>query len=86
MSVLYRARGRSLACLVGALVAVGALVSATTAGATPAPLVTGSTYLAVGDSLTYGFHAKQFPKNWVRKASPKRKTTKKASSTTSAPR
>src|SRR5271165_6307587 len=60
MSVLNRARARLLACGVAVLaaVAVGALVVVPGAGA--ANLVTGSTYLALGDSLTYGYHAAQF--------------------------
>ena len=58
MSFLYRARARLLACSIAAVAVVGGLAFAPTAGA--ANLVTGSTYLAVGDSLTYGFHAKQF--------------------------
>ena len=58
MSVLYRVRARLLACCVAAVAVVGAIGFAPTAGA--ANLVTGSTYLAVGDSLTYGYHAKQF--------------------------
>src|SRR5271165_4281671 len=60
MSVLYRARARLLVCCVAAVAAVGALVFVPAAGA--ASLVTGSTYLAIGDSLTYGYHAAQFGK------------------------
>src|SRR5271167_4844889 len=58
MSVFHRARARLLACLVAAVAVLGALVFVPTAGA--ANVVTGSTYLALGDSLSYGFHAKQF--------------------------
>src|SRR5271157_206259 len=49
MSVLYRARARLLGCCVAALAALGALVFVPAAGA--ANVVTGSTYLALGDSL-----------------------------------
>ena len=60
MSVLSRARARVLACSVAAIAVVGGLAYAPAAGA--APLVTGSTYLALGDSLTYGYHQAQFGK------------------------
>ena len=60
MSVLTRARARLLACCAAvlAVVAVGSLAMVPAAGA--ASVVTGSTYLALGDSLTYGYHAAQF--------------------------
>ncbi len=58
MSVLHRVRARLLACCVAAVAAVGALVFVPAAGA--ANVVTGSTYLALGDSLSYGYHAEQF--------------------------
>jgi lysophospholipase L1-like esterase len=56
MSVLYRAQARLLACCVTAIAALGALVFAPAAGAAQV----GSTYLALGDSLAYGYHAAQF--------------------------
>jgi lysophospholipase L1-like esterase len=62
MSVLSRVRACLLACGVVSLIAVGALVSAPAAGA--ANIVTGSTYLALGDSLAYGYHAAQFAKEY----------------------
>jgi lysophospholipase L1-like esterase len=62
MSVLHRARARLLVCCVAAVAAVGAVVFVPAAGA--ANLVTGSTYLALGDSLTYGYHAAQFAKEY----------------------
>ena len=65
MSVLTRARARLLACCVAGLAVLGALVFAPAAGA--ANLVTGNTYLAVGDSLTYGYHAKQFAEEIAKK-------------------
>ncbi len=55
MSVFARVRACLLACCV---VAAGALVVAPAAGA----FEVGSTYLALGDSLTYGFHQAQFAK------------------------
>jgi lysophospholipase L1-like esterase len=55
MSVTYRVRARLLVCA-AALAAVGALVLAPTAGAKSV----GSTYLALGDSLAYGYHQAQF--------------------------
>jgi lysophospholipase L1-like esterase len=58
MSAFNRARSRLLACCVAALAMVGVLALAPAAGA--ANIVTGSTYLALGTSLTYGYHAKQF--------------------------
>jgi lysophospholipase L1-like esterase len=56
MSIPHRLRARMLACCVAALAALGALVFAPAAGA----FKVGSTYLALGDSLTYGYHAAQF--------------------------
>jgi lysophospholipase L1-like esterase len=56
MSVLYRARTRLLVCCVAATAALGALGFAPTAGAAKV----GSTYLALGDSLAYGYHQAQF--------------------------
>jgi lysophospholipase L1-like esterase len=55
MSALYRARARLLGG-VAVLVALGALALAPAAGATGV----GSTYLALGDSLAYGYHQAQF--------------------------
>lgn len=55
MSALYRARARLLVC-VAVVVAFGALLLAPAAGAT-GPL---NTYLALGDSLAYGYHQAQF--------------------------
>src|SRR5271155_620523 len=57
MSILHRGWARLLVCA-AAIATVGALAFTPTAGA--APIVTGSTYLALGTSLTYGYHAKQF--------------------------
>jgi lysophospholipase L1-like esterase len=62
MSVLYRVRARLLVC-VAALATLGALALAPAAGATT-NLVTGTTYLALGDSLAYGYHAAQFAKEY----------------------
>jgi lysophospholipase L1-like esterase len=56
MSVLYRARTRLLACCVAAFAALGALAFTAPAGAAQV----GNTYLALGDSLAYGYHAAQF--------------------------
>jgi lysophospholipase L1-like esterase len=56
MSVLTRARARLLACCVGAMAILGTLAFASTAGAAQV----GSPYLALGDSLAYGYHAAQF--------------------------
>lgn len=53
MSALYRVRARLLACAV-ALVAFAALAFA------PAAFAGGNTYLALGDSLAYGYHQAQF--------------------------
>jgi lysophospholipase L1-like esterase len=55
MSALYRARARLLVC-VAVVVAFGALALAPAAGATGP----GNTYLALGDSLAYGYHQAQF--------------------------
>jgi lysophospholipase L1-like esterase len=56
MSVLHRIHGRLLVCCVAAVAALGALVFAPAAGAAQV----GNTYLALGDSLAYGYHAAQF--------------------------
>lgn len=56
MSALYRAHLRSLVCCLAAVVALGAIAFAPAAGAAQV----GSTYLALGDSLAYGYHAAQF--------------------------
>jgi lysophospholipase L1-like esterase len=53
MSVFQRAHTRVLVCCV---VALGALALAASAGAA----TVGNTYLALGDSLAYGYHAAQF--------------------------
>jgi lysophospholipase L1-like esterase len=55
MYALYRARARLLICA-AVVVAFGALVLAPAAGATG----TAKTYLALGDSLAYGYHQAQF--------------------------
>ena len=55
MHALNRARARLLVC-VAVVVAFGALVLAPAAGATGP----GNTYLALGDSLAYGYHQAQF--------------------------
>jgi lysophospholipase L1-like esterase len=55
MYALHRFRARLLVC-VAALAAFGTLALAPAAGAKSAP----STYLALGDSLAYGYHAAQF--------------------------
>ena len=55
MSVVYRVRASLLMCVV-ALAALGALVFAPAAGARGI----GNTYLALGDSLAYGYHQAQF--------------------------
>jgi lysophospholipase L1-like esterase len=55
MSALYRARARLL-ILVAVVAALGALVVAPAASA----IGPGKTYLALGDSLAYGYHAAQF--------------------------
>jgi len=60
MSVFSRVRTLMLACGVVAAGALGALVVVPTAGAAKV----GSTYLAIGDSLTYGFHEAQFAKEY----------------------
>jgi lysophospholipase L1-like esterase len=56
MSVLYRAHARLLACCVAGVALLGALAFTTTASASSV----GNTYLALGDSLAYGYHAAQF--------------------------
>src|ERR1700682_3758944 len=56
MSVIHRGRARLLACCIAAVAVFGALVFAPAAGAAKV----GSTYLALGDSLAYGFHQAQF--------------------------
>jgi lysophospholipase L1-like esterase len=53
---LCLASTRSLACCLAAIVALGALVFASAASAAQI----GNTYLALGDSLAYGYHAAQF--------------------------
>ncbi len=58
MSVQYRKRARSFACAIACAAGMGAVAFAPAAGA--ANLVTGTTYLALGDSLAYGYHAAQF--------------------------
>src|ERR1700743_2433782 len=55
MSAFDRVRARLLACA-ALVVALGALALAPAAGAAGP----GSTYLALGDSLVYGYHAAQF--------------------------
>jgi lysophospholipase L1-like esterase len=55
MSALYRARTRLFVC-VAALAVLGTLALAPAAGAKS----TGNTYLALGDSLAYGYHQAQF--------------------------
>jgi lysophospholipase L1-like esterase len=66
MSILHSLRARLLVCVaavatLGAL-AFGALAFAPAAGAATPTL--GSTYLALGDSLAYGYHAAQFAKEY----------------------
>src|ERR1039457_4890868 len=56
MSVRSRVRTRLLVCCVATVAALGALVLAPTAGAAKL----GNTYLALGDSLAYGYHQAQF--------------------------
>jgi lysophospholipase L1-like esterase len=56
MSVVHRVRACSLACCAAAIATLGVLAMAPAAGA----FTVGSTYLALGDSLTYGFHQAQF--------------------------
>jgi lysophospholipase L1-like esterase len=56
MSVFSRARARMLVCCVASVAALGALVLAPAAGA----FKIGGTYLALGDSLAYGYHQAQF--------------------------
>jgi lysophospholipase L1-like esterase len=59
MSVFERVRARLPLC-VAAVAALGALAFAPAAGAAKL----GSTYLALGDSLTYGYHQAQFQKEY----------------------
>jgi lysophospholipase L1-like esterase len=56
MSVLHRAHARLLACAAVAIASLGALAFTPVAGAAEV----GNTYLALGDSLAYGYHAAQF--------------------------
>src|SRR5271169_163077 len=56
MSVLHRTRTGLLVCCVGLVAALGAFMFAPVAGASKL----GGTYLALGDSLAYGFHQAQF--------------------------
>jgi lysophospholipase L1-like esterase len=56
MSRLSRIRTRLLVCCVAAVAALGALTLAPAAGAAKI----GSAYLALGDSLAYGYHQAQF--------------------------
>jgi len=56
MSVHLNVRGRLLACCIACVAVLGALVLAPAAGA----FSVGGTYLALGDSLAYGYHAAQF--------------------------
>jgi lysophospholipase L1-like esterase len=56
MSVRSSIRTRLLVCCIAATAALGALAFAPAAGATKV----GSTYLALGDSLAYGYHQAQF--------------------------
>lgn len=56
MSIFSRVRACLLACCVLAAGALGTLVLAPAAGA----FSVGGTYLALGDSLTYGYHQAQF--------------------------
>jgi lysophospholipase L1-like esterase len=57
MSVLYRVRACLLGCCVAVVVAAsGAVAFTPAAGAAQV----GNTYLALGDSLAYGYHAAQF--------------------------
>jgi lysophospholipase L1-like esterase len=56
MPVLHHAHARMTTYVVVALVALGALAFTAVAGAAQV----GNTYLALGDSLAYGYHAAQF--------------------------
>ena len=60
MSMLNRGRARLLVCI-ASLAALGALAFAPAAGAATNY---GNTYLALGDSLAYGYHAAQFAKEY----------------------
>jgi lysophospholipase L1-like esterase len=55
-AVMHRVRACSLACAAAAIATLGVLALAPAAGAS----TLGGTYLALGDSLTYGFHQAQF--------------------------
>lgn len=55
-TAFHLARARALACCLAAFFALSALALASTADAAHV----GSTYLALGDSLAYGYHAAQF--------------------------
>jgi|CZKG01.1.fsa_nt_gi lysophospholipase L1-like esterase len=56
MPVLYRVRACLLGCCVAVAAASGAVAFTPAAGAAQV----GNTYLALGDSLAYGYHAAQF--------------------------
>jgi lysophospholipase L1-like esterase len=56
MSVFSRIGTRALVCCIASTVALGALVLSPAAGAAKV----GTTYLALGDSLAYGYHQAQF--------------------------
>jgi lysophospholipase L1-like esterase len=56
MTVFSRARVRGLMCCLASAVVLGGLALAPSAGAAKL----GSTYLALGDSLAYGYHQAQF--------------------------
>jgi lysophospholipase L1-like esterase len=56
MSVFSRIGTRGLVCCIASAVALGALTLSPAAGAANV----GSTYLALGDSLAYGYHQAQF--------------------------
>jgi len=58
MSVLHRTRMGLLACCAASIAALGAFAFAFAPAAGAAKL--GSTYLALGDSLAYGYHHAQF--------------------------
>ncbi len=56
MPVLHRTRARLLACIALAVASLGVLAFTPVANAAEI----GNTYLALGDSLAYGYHAAQF--------------------------
>jgi len=56
LSGIHSVRARLIACCVASIAVLGALVFAPAAGASNV----GSSYLALGDSLAYGYHAAQF--------------------------